>query len=415
MKNLNIFTFSERFKKGLAKLPVLAIILSFTLVACETEENEDQQDAFEPNNEWTNASSVSLDKLYNARIMDDSDDDYYLFTTAHSSETYDIVSFQFTGVGKDMKICAEILDENGQSLASAHSKTPGANWTYNLTCPGGTYIINVDGDDGWETYTGPYAFKISNLDSNDTHAPNHAIESAASVSMNEDLHCTILSYDEEDFFMFTNENTNYWQKFNLSFNQVSSEFQVHYEIMDANRQSITDGSASDQGANASAQFPTKSDKIYVKVWGYDYYLNTKGNCILNLSVADANDDNEPDDTFADAREISSFPSGDINGSIVCKAANNNDGDYEFFKVNVKAGKKVQFTVDPAASNTEMHFGIYNADESYTGNNKDGSDGETLNYYLDNPSASDVVLYIKLGAFPGDNGDYTISFTETTAD
>jgi hypothetical protein len=35
--------------------------------------------------------------------------------------------------------------------------------------------------------------------------------------------------------------------------------------------------------------------------------------------------------------------------------------------------------------------------------------------MNNTSGSDSFFYIELGAFVGDNGHYTISFTETDAD
>jgi hypothetical protein len=409
MNTFNLFSYRQHFIK------LLSLVFAFSLIfsACEEDQSEEDKDSFESNNTWQEASSVSLDETYNAEISTESDVDFYTYTTNHSASTYDVVSIQFTNVGQDMKVCVEILDGNGQSLATAESSTAGANWTYNVTCPGGTYILKVHGNDGFTTFTGKYSFTISNQSVNDDYAPNHSIETAAEVNLSTDLNGEIVSYDEEDYFVFSNANTSYWQQFELAFTNVSSELMVHYEILDSDKNTITDGSG-DKGANVSWKFPTKSGQIYVKVWGYDYYGDTKGSYTANLSVTDANDNNEPDDTFADARVINSYPTGDISGKVVAEAANDNGGDYEFYKVTVKAGKKVEFSVDPQASNTEMHFGIYNEDESYTGNGLDGTDGQTLNYSLNNSSSSDVIVYIKLGAFPGDNGDYTISFTETTA-
>lgn len=190
---------------------------------------------------------------------------------------------------------------------------------------------------------------------------------------------------------------------------------VHFELFDGERVSMAEGSSSpDKGADLFYEFATKTGHMYVSVFGYDYYENTKGSYTLNLSVTDPNDDHEPDDTFSRARIINSYPTGELQGTIVCDAANNNPGDYEFFSVLVSSGKKVDFTVTPEVQNTELHFGIYESNESYTGSGKDGNDGEALDYYLNNSTSEDVVLYIKLGGFRGDNGDYTISFTESNA-
>ena len=129
-------------------------------------------------------------------------------------------------------------------------------------------------------------------------------------------------------------------------------------------------------------------------------------------VCNGNDDNEPDDTFEDAREITSFPTP-VTGTILIDAANNNDGDYEFFKVTIYNGKKVEWEISPEASNTELHFNVYDTNKTLFGN-VDGNKGQTVTGSMSNTSGSESYFYIKLGAFVGDNGNYTISFTETDA-
>ncbi len=128
-----------------------------------------------------------------------------------------------------------------------------------------------------------------------------------------------------------------------------------------------------------------------------------------------NDDYEPDNTFEEAREITSFPI-ELTGKVLTNAASPDytNGDYEFFKVTLKGDKKVLWSVDPEASNTELHFNVYNSIESYEGQ-VDGDDGRTITGSMNNLGSTDTHFYIKLGAFVGDNGDYTISFTETDAD
>ncbi len=395
----------------------LGILFSFLLaVSCEElDGTKDLTDEFEPNNTWQNAFPVPQEELLTANISDEADVDYYMFTTTHSNKTYDVMSFEFTNVGEEMRICIEVLDDKGQVLVNDLSNSAGANWTYLMTCPGGTYILKVFGDDGFQKYTGPYTFKVLNQNMNDDYAPNHVIDMSAEAALNEDIAGKILSYDEEDFFLFTNEHPDYWQRFTLAFSEVSSDFMVHFELYNEGRESFAEGSsAPDKGVDLSYSFPVKTGHIFLKVFGYDYYENTKGSYTVNLSVTDPNDDHEPDDTFSQARIIDSYPTGELEGTIVCDAANDNPGDYEFFKVTVKAGKKVDFTVTPEVQNTELHFGIYDSGEVYTGSGKDGDDGEALNYFLNNSTAEDVILYLKLGAFRGDNGNYSISFTESDA-
>jgi hypothetical protein len=58
--------------------------------------------------------------------------------------------------------------------------------------------------------------------------------------------------------------------------------------------------------------------------------------------------------------------------------------------------------------------VYDAYKDYLGN-EDGSDGQTINGSMNNTSGAESYFYIKLGGYVGDNGNYTISFTETNAD
>ena len=95
------------------------------------------------------------------------------------------------------------------------------------------------------------------------------------------------------------------------------------------------------------------------------------------------------------------------------AAKNNDCDYVFFKVTINNGKKVEWEISPEASNTELHFNVYDTNKTLFGN-VDGNKGQTVTGSMSNTSGSESYFYIKLGAFVGDNGNYTISFTETDA-
>lgn len=420
MKNLNLFVRKKDTKLQIASWYFIAIylVISFLLFSCEKEEVNDNMssaaEAFEPNDSWQEAANVSLDSVYAAEIDNTDDDDYYIFTTEHGAETYDVITFQFTNVDADLRVCMEVLDNNGQSQVSGCSSNAGANYTYNLTCPGGTYIIKVDGDDGFTAHTGKYSFKIFSKDTNDTYAPNHTMNAAAEVNMNTNLNGHILHPAEDDYYIFSNPKSDYWQKFNLAFTNATAEFRVHYEIYNANKEEITHGVSNNQGSDVSCNFSSKTETIYIKVDGDDGFTSTTGSYTMNLSVSDTNDSNEPDDTFENAREITSFPSGNITGTIVCEAANDNGGDYEFYKISVNAGKKVEFSIDPEASDTELHFNVYNENQSYV-DGLDGGDGETLNYYLNNPGSENIVMFIELGAYPSENGNYTISFTETIAD
>ena len=78
-------------------------------------------------------------------------------------------------------------------------------------------------------------------------------------------------------------------------------------------------------------------------------------------------------------------------------------------------KKVSWSVAPENPNTELHFDVYNAERGHI-KTIDGSRGQTIGFYVNNKSGVDIHVYIKLGGYIRDNnGNYTISFTETAAE
>jgi len=169
------------------------------------------------------------------------------------------------------------------------------------------------------------------------------------------------------------------------------------------------------GADLSYTFVSKEDVFYLQVLGWDGYVNdhhSSGSYTLT-PVNNGNDDNEPDDTFEDAREIASYPVVGMKGTILTDAVGDNGGDFEFFKVSIANNKNVSWSVTPEASNTRLHFDVYEPNREHKGS-ANGPGGQTITGSMNNKTGADSYFYIKLGAYVGNNGNYTISFTETDA-
>ena len=412
-------------KKRFISFVLLLIISAFMLSSCigpvpnsNDQLTGDTKDSMEPNDTWQTAYNITTGVKYDATIHEESDVDYYKFKTTNSTDSFDKVNVYFTNVGSEFAPYVSLLDENGQELVGKDgSKNEGADWTFSFIGLGGTYILKVYGDNGFDkTTTGKYSFKVVNMNANDKYDPNHSPETAAQIPLNTKIDGTILSTAERDYYIIQDDHQDYWQMFELDFTDVSSDFRVNYEILDKDKNSVNWGVASNAGANLSLKFPVKTTQFYVFVDGVDHVNDgTTGDYSMKVSVVDTNDDNEPDDTFEEARVINTYPSN-LSGKIITDAANDNDGDWEFFKITVKAGKKVTWNVTPSASDTELHFYVYDSNKSKVGH-EDGNDGQPIGFYINNPSSSDLDFYIKLGGFLGDShdGSYTINFTETNAD
>lgn len=385
-----------------------------------------QADSYETNDTWQEAGSISLDSEISANIHEAEDVDFYRFTTAHPANTYDKIRIALSAGDADLLLHLELYDTLGQKRTGTTAETPGQNLTYTLACPGGTYILRVS---GWNKIMnrdngsfGAYSATVTNLDVNDSLAPNHSREEAAEVAFGTDYQGVLVSKYEDDWFHVANPDSGTWEQYTVSLTDVSAELARNIAVYNDDGDEIhhNDGAALvvGKGTPLTYTFISKDPGTYVWVYGWDNIMHSphgsSGSYTFRIDDNDANDDNEPDDTFADARVIDQVPATPLSGTILTDAANDNGGDFEFFKVSLPDGKKALWEVDPAASDTELHFKVYNAEQSYLGN-EDGSDGETISGSMNNNSGSDTFFFISLGAFVGDNGDYTITFTQTVAD
>jgi len=415
-------------------LTIVVLMVSLIFVSCdillsETDDDDNGNgdsaptaDEFEPNDERAEAVAIDLDKKYNARISEKTDDDWFKITPAHGSDTYDKVQISVTDVSTDLFIHIELRGADGGILDSHGTDTGGQDLTYTFATPGADYYVRFSGWNSWQSdhsSSGDYSFTVSNLDANDEYAPNHTFETAEeSLEYGTSYDGVIVSKYEDDYYKFTNPTSAVWNSYTFTLTDVSDDLYGKFNRYGADESELGSKGADTAGADLTYNFISNENEFYIRVSGWNSWQSdhsSSGSYTLT-PVSNGNDDNEPDDTFEEAREITSFPASDPTGTVLTDAANNNNGDYEFFKVTLKGDKKVLWSVDPAASNTELHFRCYDSDETFIdGTLADGGDGETINGFINNLDSTDTFFYIKLGAYVGDNGDYTISFTETDAD
>jgi hypothetical protein len=420
MKNQLKTCFPETIRSLFTVVIALFLTLSLGMVSCEKIlPIVNQEDEYEPNNTLDEAFVVVLGTEYDAKISQTDDDDYYKFETAHSNDTYDEVQISVTNVSSDLFIKMELYSADGQSLASEGTTTGGQTLTYNLATPGASYYVRFSGWDGYVNdhgSMGSYTLSISNLDANDEFAPNHTINTAEeSLEYGSSYNGVIVSRYEDDFYKFTNPMPGVWNSYTISLTNISESLFGFIEVFKGDKSSIYTNGQQTAGADLAYTLITKEDEFYIRVGGWDGYVNEYGSrgAYSITVVNNGNDDYEPDDTFENARDISTFPTN-LNGTILATAASNNDGDYEFFKVAINDQKKVSWAIDPVASNTELHFTVYDPNLTSMGN-IDGVDGQTITGSMNNNTGANSFIYIKLGAFIGDNGNYSISFTESSSD
>lgn len=416
-------------KSKLMLFLTVLLVLQFNSCVLPTDTDEDLDedgnliilDDYEENNSRIEAYNVNLGSIYSARISEKSDDDWFKFKTSHESNTYDKIKITITGVESSLAIRMELYDISGASLTSVEPKNYGQDVTYTFATSGAEFYLRFS---GWDAYindhksTGSYSFTIENLELNDDFVPNHVIDSSYLISLDTAYSAVLVSKYETDCYKFVNPAQGVWNSYTITISNVESSLCPGLEVYDSSKDEFRDyyyESSHSYGADLTYTFISKDDLFYMKITGWDGYINNyKSSGKYDITVLNnANDTNEPDDTFETAREITVFPSSEILGTIIKTAANNNGGDYEFFKVTLNGNKKVLWSIDPEESNTELHFDVYDASKESLGN-VDGDDGQTITGSLNNTSSTSTTFYIRLGAFVGTNGNYTINFTETNS-
>ncbi len=256
----------------------------------------------------------------------------------------------------------------------------------------------------------------------DDNEPNNSFTEATVLPLNTAEKAYIDDVDDNDYYKFNSSNTDVWNSYTVFVTDVESSLSAALEGYDTKKSSTgtigVNGEAGirDYGADVEHTIYTKENFQYLRFSGWDAYINdhkSTGSYVIKV-VENPNDSYEPDNTFEDSRVINSFPSGELYGVVLVNAANDNDGDYEFFKMILSSGKKVEWIIDPSASNTTLIFDVYSESLEHKGT-LSGNSGQTLAGSMNNPGTVDTEFYIRLGAFVGDNGDYTISFTEVLAE
>ena len=204
-------------KAILTKMRTLALsamaLTVFLCGSCELLEELDP-DEFEPNNSISEAHQIEQGETYDAQITEN-DVDFFSFTTAHGSTTFDEVEISVFNAGPNLMIGAVVYDSDGEQYSKNDVTTEGAKLTYTLSGleGGATYYIRFSGT--WDSHNwdvggagdywseGAYSFSIMNLDVNDEFAGNHTINDAQPITKDQTYNAVLVSKWEADFFAFT--------------------------------------------------------------------------------------------------------------------------------------------------------------------------------------------------------------------
>ena len=248
----------------------------------------------------------------------------------------------------------------------------------------------------------------------DDYEPNDSRSSAVTVTLGESYKASIAK-DDRDWFLFTVENEGIIDITSIVIAEVTANLDIGLALYSGTGSPIG-AIHSDPGMDLGINLATRGGSYYLEI--YSHSGENQGHYTLKIENLEVNDDYEPDDNFAQARAVETFPSGAITGNIIWEASDNEpSGDWEFFKVLARAGKKVSFQVGPAAHDINLQYELFGNDQLSIQAPVIGAAGEALSDSFSNPGITDLYFFIKLGGKPNNemNGNYTISFQESEAD
>jgi len=241
--------------------------------------------------------------------------------------------------------------------------------------------------------------------------PNNSRSEAFELTLGEQVDASIAKGDH-DWYSFSVETDGLIDKAGIAIENLTDEMELTVVLYDS--QGTQFGSfTSDAGINMNISLSTRTGSYYIEI--YDKNSDHEGKYKLTITMLQANDSNEPDDTFEDARIVDSYPSGVITGTILVDASDDNQyGDFEFFVLSVELDKKVDFTLTPSADDIKLNYKIFDEIHSVVVEETEGRAGQILQATVGDGSAGSMSRYLRVGAILGNTGDgnYTISFTET---
>ncbi|MBA7527086.1 hypothetical protein ES705_19260 [subsurface metagenome] len=241
--------------------------------------------------------------------------------------------------------------------------------------------------------------------------PNNSRGEAFELTLGEQVDASIAKGDH-DWYSFTVETNGIIDIAGIAIENLTEEMELTAVLYDS--QGTQFGSfTGNAGINMNINLSTRTSSYYIEI--YDKNSDREGNYKLTITLLQANDSNEPDDTFEDARIVDAYPSGVITGTILINASDaNQNGDFEFFVLSVDVDKIVSFTLTPAADDIKLNYKIFKEDREVVVEETEGTPGQILQASVGSGSGGSMTRYLRVGATLGGtgNGNYTISFTET---
>ncbi len=237
--------------------------------------------------------------------------------------------------------------------------------------------------------------------SEDQYEPNDTRAEAAPIDMEANINATVYPEGDEDYYVFTTDNVDQWDRVEISVTNVSEDLEIRMYLYDEDGVEFHSENSGTRGANMSVTYETRGGTYYVRI--RSRWTDDIGEYTLRVSNMDFNDQYAPNDSRGEAYDLGVLPVSDIEGILVSgdeedwfKVTTENDGIWDY----------VQFDVTDVDDDLEVRFAVFNIDGNEVFAVNSGDRGANLRHTL---ATRGGVYYIRVTSRWGSvgNGEYTL--------
>jgi hypothetical protein len=222
-------------------------------------------DIQEPNNTQATAGTIVAGSSYNALIATSTDNDYYKFTIATSTN----ITVALTTLPFDYDL--QLLNAAGTVVgSSAAGGTTNETITLN-NAVAGTYAVRVFGYNGAFSATQCYNLKVTTASAcSNTPEPNESLAAAATIAANTDINSQIATATDVDWYKFTNTAA----QANIYVTLANLPFDYDVYLYNSAGTLLGSSTAGSTTSEAIIYNTTTVGTYYVRVIGYNGALST---------------------------------------------------------------------------------------------------------------------------------------------
>ena len=302
----------------------------------------------EPNGSFATANPVafsSLSATIEGSIGQNGDNDYYMVTIPRAG----VFDYGVTNVPSNVEMRVLIYNANQFVIRDEYSGSGAPHFRRKLVCDPGTYYFRLMDRQDNSSSTQLYSF-VLHLDTSDVYECNNSFAEASPVQVGDTVHGAINDNGDNDYYMVNIPRAGV---FDYAVSNVPSNVEMRVIIYNANQFAIRDEYSGSGAPHFRRKLVCDPGTYYFRLM--DRQDNSSSTQLYSFVVNfDTTDAYECNNDFPDASPIQLGDS--IWGAI------NDNGDNDFYEVNVPRPGVFDYGVTNVPSNVEMRVLIYDANQ-----------------------------------------------------